>query len=118
MDIDYDAIRYARDWRYGHLTTPREDGDLERVWWYAFPTADDRTKHASEVRHYGGHIDLLSEEEIAVAIGVKSRQELWEYFELHNPDIVFTFLGDRSFGIYGKADPQAKAPSRERSTDG
>ena len=38
MDINYDAVRYGRDWRYGTLQAPYEEvGSLERVYWLAFP---------------------------------------------------------------------------------
>ena len=111
MDIDYDAIRYARNWRYGRLVAPHDkEGDAERVDWLAFPTAEDRAKYIDDVRHNDGHLDILSEQEIAVAIGLKSRQELWQYFELHDPDGVSEFLLNRYCGMYGKADPRAKAP--------
>ena len=114
MTIDYDSMRYARDWRYGRLTAPHDqEGDADRVWWLAFPTADDRAKYIDDVRLNDGHIDILSEQEIAVAIGVASREELWDYFELHDPEFKRMLLQDRHIGIYGKADPRAKAPSRK-----
>jgi hypothetical protein len=115
MTIDYDSIRYARDWRYGQLIAPHDRvGDLESVWWLAFPTAEDRAKYIEDVRFNQGHIDILSEQEIAVAIGANSREELWEYFELHDPEFERMFLHDRRVEIYGKADPRAQAPSRDR----
>ena len=114
MDIDYDAIRYARDWRYGRMTAPGDkEGNVERVWWWAFPTSEDRAEYIEDLHQNGWHIDILSEQEIAVAIGVKSREALWEYFDLYDPNFVRTFLQERRLGIYGKADPRAQAPSRE-----
>ena len=114
MDIDYDAIRYARDWRYGRMIAPHdEEGYVERVNWLAFPTSEDRAKYIEDMRENGLHIDILSEQEIAVAIGVKSREQLWDYFALQDPDFVLKFQQERCLAFYGKADPRAQAPSHK-----
>ena len=110
--IDFDAIRYARDWRYGHMKAPRDvEGDVERVSWMAYLTWEDRARYAEDFRLSGGHLEFLSEREIAVAIEVSSREALWDYFDFSNPEVVEIFLRNRSWGIYGKADPRRKAPS-------
>lgn len=113
MDINYDAIRYARHWRYLHITAPNDEpGTAERVEWIAFPTPKDRADYIEGIRASNGHIDILSEEEIAVAIKVKSRQDLWKYFVLDDPQIRQEFLQNRYIGFYGKSEPDARAPDR------
>ena len=112
LGIDVDTIRYARDWRYGRMLAPGDvEGNAESVWWYAFPTPEDRAEHARGKSRSGGHLDFLSEREIAVAIELGSREELWDYFAFADPEVRKSFLEDRVFGWYGKSDPRAKAPS-------
>ena len=118
MTINYDHIRYGRDSRYGILRAPNEEeGSVKSVWWLAFPTAEDRTKYAGDLKSSGDHMDFLSEREIACAIGVKSRKELWDYFDFTDPEVATSFLKDRRMGIYGKADPLAKAPTNGDATE-
>ena len=113
MDINYDDVRYGRDWRYGTLQAPYEEvGSLERVYWLAFPTSKDRAKYAADLKFRGDHMDFLSEREIAHAIGVESREALWEYFGLTDPEMAASLVMDGWLGIYGKADPMEKAPAK------
>ena len=58
-------------------------------------------------------MDFLSEREMACSVGVTSRQKLWDYFDLSDPDTVSGFLSDGWIGIYGKSDPLARASDRE-----
>lgn len=112
MDFDRDAVRYARNWRYGGITAPMDEpGTVVQVVWMAFPTPSDRASYLEDQAAAGWHVDILSEQEIAVAIGVPSREKLWEYFCFDDPDIVGKFLEDRHLGWYGKSDPRAKAPT-------
>lgn len=49
--FDHDAIRYARDWRFGKLATPPErDGYVEPVEWLAFLTPQDRAEYVDGMR--------------------------------------------------------------------
>ena len=112
MEINYDDVRYGRDWCYGALQAPHEEaGSLERVCWLAFHTSKDRAKYAADLKFRGDHMDFLSEREIAHAIGVKSREALWEYFGLTDPEMVVSLVRDGWTGTYGKADPVEKAPT-------
>ena len=112
MTLNYDDIRYGRDWRYGSFQAPWEDeGSLSDVWWLAFPTPKHREQYVGDLKLNGDHMDFLSEKEIAFAIGVKSRQELWEYFDFADPRVVADFLRDGWRGIYGKTDPLDRASS-------
>ena len=114
MEINCDDVRYGRNWRYGTIQAPNEDlGSVESVVWLAFPSSQHRAQYAADLKASGDRMDFLSEQEMAIAIGVKSRQDLWDYFDLTDAEMASEFIRESRIGIYGKSDPMAKAPNRE-----
>ena len=92
------------------MVAPREDGDLEDVLLIAFASHEKRASYYADQRLNRLSFDFLSEKEIACAIGARNRTELWDRFDLREPEVIDDFLREGQLVMHGKVDPQAKAP--------
>jgi hypothetical protein len=108
MDIDYDKLRYGRDWRCGlPLVLAEDEGSLDDIIWLVFLGADHRLDYMSGVRRLDVEVDILSEWEIGTLLGLDSRESLWEYFGIagDDPYPLAVLLREGWVGVPGKVNP-------------